>query len=51
VKLLEAYPVDRKGKLSDDSLWFGAMSMYESAGFEEIARRKPTRPVVRLRKV
>jgi len=48
VKLLEAYPVDRKGELADDSLWFGPMSLYDSAGFAEVARRKPTRPVVRL---
>jgi len=48
VRLLEAYPVDKQGKVSDDALWFGALSMYETAGFEEIARRKPTRPVVRI---
>jgi len=49
VKLLEAYPVDRRGRSSDDSMWFGAKSMYDAAGFEEVARRKPERPVVRLR--
>ena len=48
VKLLEAYPVDKRGESADDSLWFGPMSLYDAAGFEEIARRKPTRPVVRL---
>jgi ribosomal protein S18 acetylase RimI-like enzyme len=48
VKLLEAYPVDKPGKLSDESLWFGAKSMYDAEGFCEVARRKPTRPVVRL---
>jgi hypothetical protein len=30
-------------------MWFGAKSMYDAAGFEEAARRKPQRPVVRLR--
>jgi ribosomal protein S18 acetylase RimI-like enzyme len=49
VKLLEAYPVDKPRPLSDESLWFGAKSMYDAAGFEEAARRKPTRAVVRLR--
>src|SRR4051812_6994428 len=49
VKTLEAYPVDKPGKCADESLWFGPMSMYLAAGFEEVARRKPTRPVVRLR--
>jgi ribosomal protein S18 acetylase RimI-like enzyme len=48
VKLLEAYPVDKTPPLSDGSLWFGAKSMYDAAGFREVARRKPTRPVVRL---
>jgi GNAT superfamily N-acetyltransferase len=48
VKLLEAYPVDRKGASKDDSLWFGTKSMYDAAGFVEVARRKPGRPVVRL---
>jgi hypothetical protein len=28
-------------------MWFGAMSMYDKAGFKEVARRKPERPVVR----
>jgi GNAT superfamily N-acetyltransferase len=51
VKLLEAYPVDRRGRLNDDQLWFGAKSMFDACGFEEVARRKPTRPVVRLRPV
>jgi len=46
---LEAYPVDKSQRTSDDSMWFGAKSMYDDAGFKEVARRKPTRPVVRLR--
>ena len=53
VTLVEAYPVDRAvdsaRRGSDDSMWFGAMSMYDAAGFREVARRKPTRPVVRKR--
>jgi ribosomal protein S18 acetylase RimI-like enzyme len=48
-KLLEAYPVDRPSRSNDDSMWFGAKSMYDKAGFSEVARRKPQRPVVRLR--
>ena len=43
--LLEAYPVDRQGRANDDSMWFGAKSMYDNAGFTEVARRKPQRPV------
>lgn len=48
-RLLEAYPVDRRSRSSDDAMWFGAKSMYDAAGFEEVARRKPLRPVVRIR--
>ena len=46
-RILEAYPVDRRGKAPDDSLWFGTRRMFEQAGFEVVARRKPTRPVMR----
>jgi GNAT superfamily N-acetyltransferase len=49
VRLLEAYPCDKKGRARDDSMWFGAKSMFDRAGFTEIARRKPTRPVMRKR--
>jgi ribosomal protein S18 acetylase RimI-like enzyme len=46
-RLVEAYPVDKRERSRDDAMWFGAMSMYERAGFKEVARRKPARPVVR----
>ena len=48
VKLLEAYPVDKRGRLADQELWFGTKSMFDAAGFREVARRKPARPVMRL---
>jgi ribosomal protein S18 acetylase RimI-like enzyme len=48
VRLLEAYPVDKAERSNDDFMWFGAKSMFDAAGFVEVARRKPTRPVVRL---
>ncbi|WP_114972052.1 GNAT family N-acetyltransferase [Rhodoferax ferrireducens] len=51
VKLLEAYPVDKPGRSKDDLMWFGAKSMYDAAGFQEVARRKPQRPVVRIHPV
>jgi ribosomal protein S18 acetylase RimI-like enzyme len=47
--LLEAYPVDKPDRSADDSMWFGAKSLYDAAGFEEVARRKPTRTIVRIR--
>jgi ribosomal protein S18 acetylase RimI-like enzyme len=45
--LIEAYPVDKPGRSNDESMWFGAKTMYDRAGFREVARRKPTRPVMR----
>jgi GNAT superfamily N-acetyltransferase len=48
-KLLEAYPIDKPGRGDDQNYWFGTRSMFDAAGFEEVARRKPTRPVMRLR--
>jgi GNAT superfamily N-acetyltransferase len=47
--LLEAYPVDKPARSSDDAMWFGAKSMYDAVGFEEVARRKANRPIVRIR--
>ncbi len=47
VNLVEAYPVDKSSRAADDAMWFGAKSMYDNAGFVEVARRKPARPVVR----
>lgn len=46
-RLLEAYPVDKAERSHPDSMFFGAKSMYDGAGFKEIARRKATRPVLR----
>lgn len=48
VETLEAYPVDAAGPVRDDSLWWGTQGMYRDAGFVEVARRKPMRPVMRL---
>lgn len=44
---LEAYPVDKKVRSHPDFMWFGAKSLYDRAGFQEVARRRETRPVVR----
>lgn len=48
VTLLEAYPVDRASRSNDQDLWFGRLSMFDAAGFHEVARRRPGRPVVRI---
>ena len=47
-KLLEAYPVDKVVAPTSESSWFGSKAMFDEAGFEEVARRKPARPIVRL---
>jgi GNAT superfamily N-acetyltransferase len=48
VKLLEAYPVDKSEPQAADASWFGSKRMFDEAGFSEVARRRPDRPVVRL---
>jgi GNAT superfamily N-acetyltransferase len=45
--LIEAYPCDKPRGAVDDFMWFGAKRMFDRAGFVEIARRRPTRPVMR----
>jgi GNAT superfamily N-acetyltransferase len=45
--VVEAYPVDKPERSNDDSMFFGSKRLYDRAGFDEVARRKPTRPVVR----
>lgn len=50
-RLLEAYPVDKAEPSAGESSWFGSKAMYDAAGFEEVARRKPARPMVRLQLV
>jgi ribosomal protein S18 acetylase RimI-like enzyme len=47
-RLVEAYPVDLSVRADAQSLWFGTKAMYDAAGFEEVARRTPERPIVRL---
>ena len=47
--LVEAYPVDKPARSKDDCMWFGAKSMYDKAGFKEVVRRKPHRPIVRIK--
>jgi GNAT superfamily N-acetyltransferase len=49
VRLLEAYPVDKPERSHDDFMFFGSRSLFAKAGFEEVARRSPTRVVMRRR--
>ena len=47
--ILEAYPVEPKSqKMPDAFAWTGLASAFRSAGFEEVARRSATRPIMRV---
>ncbi|MGZ9035116.1 MAG: GNAT family N-acetyltransferase [Rhodospirillales bacterium] len=46
--ILEAYPIDKPGRSPGQWLWHGTRSMFDRAGFYEVARRKAERPVMRL---
>ena len=48
--LIEGYPFDLTGKkspLPDPFVWTGLVSAYSKAGFVEVLRRSPTRPIMR----
>ena len=46
-KIVEAYPFEpNKGSQPDPFVWTGLASSYFEAGFKEVARRSPTRPIV-----
>jgi GNAT superfamily N-acetyltransferase len=47
--LLEGYPIDKPQRSNAEDIWHGTKSMFDAAGFGEAARRKPQRPVMRLR--
>ena len=47
--LLEAYPVDRAVPGASHAPWFGSKTLFDEAGFTEVARRRPARPIVRLK--
>jgi GNAT superfamily N-acetyltransferase len=46
--VIEAYPVDPKGTMAPDVfVYTGLLSAFLQAGFQEVARRSDTRPVMR----
>lgn len=47
-RVVEACPHDGERKRDPGSLYVGSKSVFERAGFEEIARRKESRPLMRL---
>jgi GNAT superfamily N-acetyltransferase len=47
-QVVEGYPVDPKsGQMPDAFAYTGLPSMFRSAGFVEVLRRSPTRPIMR----
>lgn len=47
--IVEAYPVDpRSGAMPDAFAWTGFASSFAAAGFVEVARRSPGRPIMRF---
>lgn len=46
-RLVEGYPVETQGRDDPESLFVGTSSMFAAAGFRVVARRKPTRPMMR----
>jgi GNAT superfamily N-acetyltransferase len=47
--IVEGYPHDpQSGNMADAFAWTGLVSAFRKAGFEEVARRSPTRPIMRL---
>jgi GNAT superfamily N-acetyltransferase len=45
---LEGYPIAPRGETADAWLYTGLRTTFAREGFEEVARRSPTRPVMRM---
>ncbi len=45
---VEGYPVAPETEMADTEVWHGVESMFLEAGFTEVARRRPRRPMYRL---
>jgi GNAT superfamily N-acetyltransferase len=46
-KIVEGYPVEPKKEQADVFVYTGLASAFRKAGFMEVARRSPTRPIMR----
>lgn len=46
-RVVEGYPLDKE-RAPDLYAYYGLASMFRRAGFAEVARRSPTRPIMRL---
>jgi GNAT superfamily N-acetyltransferase len=48
-RIVEGYPVEPRARQPDPFVWTGLASAFRRAGFREVARRSPTRPIMRRR--
>ena len=47
-RIVEGYPVEpTTGKMPDVFAWTGTAAAFRAAGYEEVTRRSPTRPIMR----
>jgi GNAT superfamily N-acetyltransferase len=46
---VEGYPIDASSRYADTFAYVGLAHAFQSAGFREVARRTPTRPLMRIR--
>ena len=47
-RIVEGYPVDAQKDLPAPFIYTGTASAFQQAGFKEVARHTPTRPIFRL---
>lgn len=47
-RIVEGYPVDVKDKAAPPFIFTGTASAFQKAGFREVARNSPTRPIFRF---
>jgi GNAT superfamily N-acetyltransferase len=47
-RIVEGYPVETLDKMPDVFVYTGTASAFQQAGFKEVARRSPTRPIFRF---
>jgi hypothetical protein len=46
--ILEGYPVEAQEDMPAPFIYTGTASAFQQAGFKEVARRAPTRPIFRF---
>jgi len=46
-RIVEGYPVEPEKRQADAFVYTGLLSTFRKAGFTEVARRSPSRPIMR----